>query len=101
MRGSISHRSLSFLPFLFVFRVYAGRPFRYDIRKYQDWTLTKIAAMDTYLNSVAVRRALHVLDASGGNHTWNSGDGESVPNRVSQALAAEIEKPGALGKLGG
>jgi hypothetical protein len=29
-----------------------------------------------------------------------SGDGESQPNEVSTALAAEIERPGALNKVG-
>ena len=29
----------------------AGNPFRYDIRKYSDWTLTKIEEMGKYLNS--------------------------------------------------
>merc|ERR1712147_216846 len=51
--------------------------------------------MGAYLNSDAVKSALHV------NVTWNSGDGESAPNKVSMALADEIEKPGALDVLGG
>jgi len=73
----------------------AGNPFRYDIRVYEDWTNDAIRQMGAYLNSDAVKAALHV------NVTWNSGDGESAPNKVSMALADEIEKPGALDVLGG
>jgi carboxypeptidase C (cathepsin A) len=74
----------------------AGNPFRYDIRLYKDWTDDAIHKMGAYLNSDPVKSALHVK-----NFTWNSGDGEASPNKVSIALADEIEKPGALDVLGG
>ena len=66
-----------------------------DIRLYEDWTNDAIKQMGEYLNSAPVRAALHV-----GDHRWNSGDGEAEPNKVSQALVDEIEKPGTLDVLG-
>jgi carboxypeptidase C (cathepsin A) len=75
--------------------VAAGSPFRYDVRLYHSWFDDAVATLGPYLNSAPVRAALHA-----GNRSWNSGDGETAPNKVSMALVEEIEKPGALALLG-
>ena len=72
----------------------AGDPFQYDVRKPAGAFRALTAALSAYLARPDVGAALR----TGGAH-WSSGDGESAPNRVAEALVGWIERPGAVERL--
>ena len=74
----------------------AGGAFRYDARVWGNPLQRLDKTLGAYLNDNATKAALNVPSA----YEWKSGDGETVPNRVSAALYGEIERPGALPRLG-